>query len=171
MKKLFPQFLILLALIIILPCCDLFKKSNEQNTLLRGLIILDVNDNDVYSDIHIKGALHLPYDKIAADANYLKNISSGWDKKSELVVYCTNYQCTASDDVAKKLLALGFDNVRVLKAGIQTWYQLAQKNKTGYPYEGRATMSFLSKPVNTEFQESEIKVITPELLAYELSKS
>jgi rhodanese-related sulfurtransferase len=43
------------------------------------------------------------------------------DKARALVFYCANEQCGASHEAAKKALATGHTDVRVLTAGIKGW--------------------------------------------------
>jgi rhodanese-related sulfurtransferase len=59
---------------------------------------------------HLPGAVHLPPDRIAEAApNVLP------DKAGEIVVYCSSPACTASEDAARELSALGYRNVRQLR--------------------------------------------------------
>lgn len=43
------------------------------------------------------------------------------DKQRALVFYCANQRCTASDVAARRALAAGYANVRVLRSGIAGW--------------------------------------------------
>lgn len=163
------KLLLLAVVIILLPACNLFK-STEVQEKIGGLIIVDVNDAEIYNDSHIKDSKHLAYDKINSDSDFLNKSVSNWDKNAEIVIYCTNYQCTASDDVAKKLNNLGFSNIKVLKAGIQGWYQLAKQDKNMYPIEGNGSMQFLHKAISKpESVESDKNIISPEQLSAKIS--
>lgn len=45
----------------------------------------------------------------------------GPDKSRLLVFYCGSEQCTASHDAARRALALGYTNVKIMSAGIAGW--------------------------------------------------
>ncbi len=51
------------------------------------------------------------------------------DKNAELVVYCSNTQCPASDRLAKHLLKHGYNNIKEYPEGIDGW------RKAGKPVE------------------------------------
>lgn len=43
------------------------------------------------------------------------------DKESTLIFYCSNPMCKKAPNAAKKVKALGYENVKVLSAGITGW--------------------------------------------------
>jgi rhodanese-related sulfurtransferase len=45
------------------------------------------------------------------------------DKKGDIVVYCSGPTCTASEDAARELTALGYNRVRRYVGGMQDWTQ------------------------------------------------
>ncbi|MEZ4404509.1 MAG: rhodanese-like domain-containing protein [Kofleriaceae bacterium] len=49
------------------------------------------------------------------------------DKAEPLVFYCANEQCGASHEAAKKAVALGYQHVQVLPAGIMGWTEAGQR--------------------------------------------
>lgn len=51
------------------------------------------------------------------------------DKKQSLVFYCANEQCGASHEAAKKAVALGYTDVKVLPAGIMGWSKAGQRTE------------------------------------------
>ncbi|MGC2310219.1 MAG: rhodanese-like domain-containing protein [Candidatus Babeliaceae bacterium] len=116
-------------------------KKEEQKP---QLYILDVNSPEQYTDAHIKGAVH-------GDLSKIKAVVKEWDKSVPVVIYCSNYMCTASGSVAQQLKEMGFTNVRAYEGGIAEWYQLSKKNPE-YVYEGPAQQEFLNivmeKPVH-----------------------
>ena len=55
--------------------------------------------------------------------NYAKQRSSGniFSKNAQIITYCGGYKCNKSHKVAKKLMALGYTNVKVFAAGFPEW--------------------------------------------------
>jgi rhodanese-related sulfurtransferase len=64
----------------------------------------------------IVGSLRVPSDNVGREAAQL-----GLPKSAEIVVYCKDKDCTASDNAADKLQTLGFTNVLVYKGGLVEW--------------------------------------------------
>ncbi len=52
------------------------------------------------------------------------------DKGTPLVFYCGNEHCSASDAAAQRALSAGYQNVKVLRAGILGWKESGQKTDT-----------------------------------------
>jgi rhodanese-related sulfurtransferase len=148
------------ALMMLLPACDWFKQPEKQQVssaviteitapeLLKlmesgkDVKIISVNSEDVYSDAHIPGDMRIAYDKL----DTLDTETKGWAKNSPIVVYCTDYTCTASKAFVKELKKLGFSNVTAYSGGIAEWYQLGLKDKN-YRVEGPAQEGFLKEPI------------------------
>jgi rhodanese-related sulfurtransferase len=142
-KRSFLKTFILSSLLFIAGCSC--KKSKKA-----GLLVVNVLDKELYDDCHIKGSINVPFDEIE---NYAKNL----DKNTEVVLYCSNYRCTASGFAAKSLTKLGFKNVWAYEAGMAEWYQ----NKL--PVEGACKESYLQIKV-PEYKNEEIRVITTQEL-------
>lgn len=69
-----------------------------------------------YHHAHLPGAINIPASQIAdLAASHLP------DKNSEIVVYCANLQCDASEAAARELIEMGYKNVRDYAAGKQDW--------------------------------------------------
>lgn len=158
---LYFKYSILLIALSLLSGCDWFFKKNKDTSIedkakSNKIILIDVNEDAIYNDAHIKDSLHIPYSKL----DDLENISKPWNKNALVVVYCTNYQCLASKDVAKKLKEFGFNDVKVFTGGIAQWYQLNQKDK-GYEIEGSFKEEYLKNELEAvEPQDKDISVIT-----------
>lgn len=60
----------------------------------------------------------------------LKHALDILDPKEEVIVYCSNFGCTASVLVYQQLVDQGFQNVRHYAGGIVDW------EDAGYPLEG-----------------------------------
>lgn len=70
---------------------------------------------------HIPGSLHLKSPKQAG---------SMLDKDDEIVVYCSDEDCAASQMAYHTLVRSGYENVRRYAGGIADW------EEAGYPLEG-----------------------------------
>ena len=140
-------FIVLGILLASLPGC--FSKPVKQE----GLVVINVLDKELYDDCHIKGSINIPFDMVEHAA---KDI----DKQAEIVLYCSNYQCSTSEYAARKLRNLGFKQVAVYQGGTAEWFQ------AGLPVEGACEHAYLKKPTRPIAEEStpEIPVITVQQL-------
>ena len=84
-----------------------------------GVVIFDVNSPQSWMTARVPGALHFDGD---ADLPAEKNAA--------LVFYCSNPLCRKAPNAAKRAKALGYENVRVMSAGISGWI------RAGLPTEG-----------------------------------
>jgi rhodanese-related sulfurtransferase len=75
-----------------------------------GVMIFDVNSRQSWLAARVPGALHFDGD---ADLPA--------EKSAALVFYCSNPLCRKAPNAAKRAKTLGYDNVRVMSAGITGW--------------------------------------------------
>jgi rhodanese-related sulfurtransferase len=54
------------------------------------------------------------------------------DKSKDLIFYCANTNCTASDAAAERASTHGYENVHIMREGIKGWKE-AGKATTEYP--------------------------------------
>ncbi len=101
--------------------------------------VINVLDKALYDDAHIKGSEQI-------DSHMVEKVAQNWDKESTIVVYCANYMCSASRDIAKRLTAMGFKNTKAYEGGTAEWYQLSQKDPS-YVIVGPAQEKYLKVPV------------------------
>ena len=64
--------------------------------------VINVLDKQFYNDAHIQVLFN--YQLLM-----LNKIAKKMEKNTTLVVYCSNYMCSASISVARKLKAMGFE--------------------------------------------------------------
>ena len=99
------------------------KKLVDENA---NVLVLDAQQKRSFLQCHIKGAMHFPWKQriTAIETRYLP-------KDKLLVVYCDcGPRDTDSSEVAAQLVALGYDNVKVLTdPSIKGWAE------AGYPVE------------------------------------
>ena len=70
---------------------------------------------------HIPGSLHFPT---------VKEAFEGLDRSDEIVVYCSDAACVASQFAYRALKDRGYDNVRRYSGGLSDW------QSAGYALEG-----------------------------------
>lgn len=86
--------------------------------------IYDMNDAMCWQQNHVPGAVNLDPESFSE-----QDLTS--DKNSTLIFYCSNPMCRKAPNAAKKVKALGYENVKVLSAGIAGWMS------DGYVVEGK----------------------------------
>ncbi len=79
-----------------------------------------------YRDGHIPGAIHLPFQKLADEEDRLR----GYDV---LIVYGDDFKDDLADGMSKRLLEMGFKNVRTLRGGLKAWTRADLDLETGDP--------------------------------------
>lgn len=109
---------------------DVFKSSKDEHENVK---VINVLDKQFYNDAHIPGSIQLSVVDV-------EQIAKKWKKNTTLVVYCSNYMCSASISVARKLKAMGFEKVFAYEAGMAGWKQ------AGLPVDGPAKESYLGLP-------------------------
>lgn len=153
----------LAVLVAVLPGCwpERKKAESHETSVSKNLYVLNVLDPEQYNECHIPGSINVPFDKVA-------EFAQGIDKNAELVLYCSNCQCTASTQAAKQLKELGFERVYAYEGGIAAWYQ------SGLPVEGTVAQGspasdYLQKAVERPAELcAEVAVITTEALREKL---
>lgn len=83
-----------------------------------SVTVLDALGGDYYAKQHLPGALPLVRDEVDARARTLLP-----DLDAPIVTYCSNPACPNSGQVADRLTALGYTNVRKYREGIEDWVQ------------------------------------------------
>lgn len=123
-----------LAGLSILPGCG--DKVKEQPVKKTGLVVINVLDEDTYSDCHIAGSINVPFES-------LETCFDAIDKEAEVVVYCSNPMCSSSEYAAIQFQKAGFAHVSVYEGGTAEWYQ------KGLPVEGPSTSDYLRQQVQS----------------------
>ncbi|MDJ0347239.1 rhodanese-like domain-containing protein [Streptomyces sp. H10-C2] len=78
--------------------------------------IVDALGGEYYAKQHLPGALAL----VLADTD-TQSPTLLPDRNAAIVTYCSNPACPNSGQVADRLTALGYTNVRKYREGIQDW--------------------------------------------------
>jgi rhodanese-related sulfurtransferase len=79
-------------------------------------LVAEILGPKYYESGHLPGAVNLPLDGLVDGAARLLP-----DKTAEIVVYCSGATCQNSHVARRKLLSLGYQNVRVFAGGKAAW--------------------------------------------------
>jgi len=79
-----------------------------------GVHIYDMNDAIRWQQNHIPQAVNLDPESFSEH-----DLTS--DKESTVIFYCSNPMCRKAPNAAKKVKGMGYENVKVLSAGITGW--------------------------------------------------
>jgi len=97
------------------------KRKLDQG---EGIILVEALPKRYYDDMHLPGAINIPHDEVDQLTGDLLP-----DLAAEIAVYCANLPCPNSEIAAKRLMALGYTNVKEYREGKQDWFE------AGYPVE------------------------------------
>lgn len=151
MKKALLSNLTLVLGLMLFPACDFF---NTQKQPLKFLVI-DTLDKILYNELHIKGAINIPYALESGDINpalesenefkkLVEGITGSTLKKdTKLFFYCADEMCTSSKEAADIASSWGYDAFEY-DSGIKGWFGLSLygDNKAWYPVEPAYTTGF-----------------------------
>ncbi len=79
-----------------------------------GAAVMDVNSPERWREGHVPGARNL-------DPELFGTADLPADRSALLVFYCSNPLCRKAPSAALRARKLGYDNVRVMSAGIKGW--------------------------------------------------
>ncbi|NSC19812.1 rhodanese-like domain-containing protein [Streptomyces albus subsp. chlorinus] len=83
-----------------------------------SVTVVDALGGEYYAKEHLPGAIELVLADVEAKAPDLLP-----DRDAAIVTYCSNPACANSGQVADRLTALGYTNVRKYREGIQDWVE------------------------------------------------
>ena len=121
--------------------------------LEKGTVVINVLSKELYDDCHIKGSISVPFDD--TEEYVLNNI----DKNADIILYCSNYLCTASGYMTKKLIEHGFKHVWAYEGGTAEWYQQRM------PVNGLCVSSYLKNVLVDPKKEEKFPTISLKDLA------
>jgi rhodanese-related sulfurtransferase len=107
---------------------ETISREEIKEKMDRGddFVLVDTMAEMYYRHSHLPGAINVPVDELGERAPELLP-----DKHAEIIVYCIDLPCQASEEAASKLEAMGYGNVREYVGGKQDWIEHA------LPAEGR----------------------------------
>ena len=89
-----------------------------------NVTIFDVNSRESWRRARVPGARNI------APATY-NECDLLAEKSSALVFYCSNPWCTKAPKAARRARKMGYDNVRVMSAGISGWLAAELPTESG----------------------------------------
>ena len=89
-----------------------------------GALFLDAREADEYSEGHIPGAIHVPFDTAVTDPALLESLPVAG---RPIIVYCGGGACEVSINLAWELLGAGHQRVTYFQGGYPEWVA------AGYP--------------------------------------
>ena len=95
----------------------------QQLLQSRAAVVLDLNSHHSWLAARVPGALHLNPDYSSSQLPE--------DRNAALVFYCSNPLCRKAPQAARRAKSFGFDNVRVMSAGISGWLAARLPTQSG----------------------------------------
>lgn len=96
------------------------------------LVVVETLGPGYYEDAHLPGAINIPHTEVEELAPAMLP-----DKSAEIVVYCSNKACQNSPQAARRLIALGYENVYDYEEGKQDWIEAGFPTESGAALAGR----------------------------------
>ena len=90
------------------------------------VVIVEALPRKHYEEAHLPGAINIPHTEVDELAPALLP-----DKTAQVVVYCSNRACRNSPQAAKRLEALGYENVYDYEEGKQDWVEAGHATESG----------------------------------------
>ncbi len=91
-----------------------------------GVVVVETLGPRYYEDVHLPGAINIPHTEVDELAPRLLP-----DKSAQVVVYCSNRACQNSPQAARRLAALGYENVYDYEEGKQDWIEAGLPTESG----------------------------------------
>ena len=79
-------------------------------------VLVEVLSPVHFQHAHLPGAINMPPERVTELAPQLLH-----DKQKEVILYCANVNCHASENAAAQLKTLGYVNVRYFPGGKHDW--------------------------------------------------
>ena len=90
------------------------------------VVLVETLGPKYYEDAHLPGAINIPHTEV--DELAAKMLP---DKSAQIVVYCSNRACQNSPQAARRLDALGYENVYDYEEGKQDWIEAGLPTESG----------------------------------------
>ncbi len=97
-----------------------------------ALVLVETLGSRYYEDAHLPGAINIPHMEVEDLAPVMLP-----DKSAEIIVYCSNKACQNSPQAARRLTALGYENVYDYEKGKQDWIEAGLPTESGAALAGR----------------------------------
>ena len=97
-----------------------------------GVILVETLGPRYYEEAHLPGAINIPHTEVDELAPELLP-----DRSAQIVVYCSNRACQNSPQAARRLDAMGYENVYDYEGGKQDWIEAGLPTESGAVTAGR----------------------------------
>ncbi|MDX2147810.1 MAG: rhodanese-like domain-containing protein [Planctomycetota bacterium] len=84
----------------------------------RAVLLIDPRSPGEYARGHIPGAQNIQQSAVPADAS----IREDWEAYREIIVYGEQPQSGPAKGMTKRLMRVGYDNVRMYEGGLSEWF-------------------------------------------------
>lgn len=101
-----------------------------------GLVVIDARSPEEYQEVHIKGAINIPWPVLEKNSTLLN-----MPKDAKLVFYCNGFKCGKSPKAARLAASLGYTNLHVLSEGMPAWEEKGFAIYAGPDYEKKIETS------------------------------
>lgn len=101
--------------------------EDADRALQAGAVAVDANSEDTR-----KSNGTVPNAIILSSSSKYDLAQLPENKSQDLIFYCSNTKCTASDAAAERASAHGYESVHIMREGIKGWKE-AGKSTTAYP--------------------------------------
>jgi rhodanese-related sulfurtransferase len=91
-----------------------------------SVVVIEALGPKYYEDAHLPGAINIPHTEVDELAPRLLP-----DKSARIVVYCSNRECQNSPQAARRLVALGYENVYDYEEGKRDWIEAGLPTESG----------------------------------------
>jgi rhodanese-related sulfurtransferase len=91
-----------------------------------GVVVVETLGPRYYEAVHLPGAINIPHTEVDELAPRLLP-----DRSARIVVYCSNRACQNSPQAARRLEALGYENVYDYEEGKQDWIEASLPTESG----------------------------------------
>lgn len=104
------------------------SREELREKLDRGeyVVVVETLGPAYYEEAHLPGAINIPHTRVDELAPALLP-----DKGAQVVVYCSNTACQNSPQAARRLAALGYENVYDYEEGKQDWIEAGLPTERG----------------------------------------
>lgn len=81
-------------------------------------VLINVLPKEYFDKEHIPGSINIPISDKGFEKKVIKKIPN---KQKKIVVYCANFECSASPAAAEKLIEAGYKNVYDYEGGAKEY--------------------------------------------------
>jgi rhodanese-related sulfurtransferase len=117
--------------LIIIRAMQSISREDLKQSISRGdVILVDARSPEKFNKSHLPGSINIPAGRAADLSPMLLP-----DKLALVVTYCVNFTWKLSEQLARELEALGYENVRNYQEGRQDWMAAGLPLEGSAPYE------------------------------------